>query len=1050
MSDRFDPEILFSLVPSFYRNNLGADDRKLIETVWDGLVRCVDAEYAAAYQIAQSVRPADVPVKTFYPWVFHRFSDWTTRKARHQHVVMRMDGNAYGRFPFLRFVDLASAKVYYAGTRREIESPWVLSNDPDPVQLFISYNSYALTNLFTGGAGFVRYVGTRLRLQSVVDGEFVDAADFASGSEVVVESASEWLRNQITGNGVLTGYDAEWFHDDFITRSAAEIDAASAEITLRHQCLWMFVTHASNGVTGSPGLEGVSVDDPSAEYPTITWPGGFRKGQVLEFIRFGAAYDIQYVNGPSAFRYREVVDADGSTYTIKRSKTDSRSQSLAVVNLVLDIPLYPAAVEVEAQLVRFPKALPVGVRVRVEDASGAQSFESDGQSSSFSLDRQVDPDVASVYVYNIDLTEVSVSSTRFELGRPLPIATVVEFAAPYHLPHDHARYTTTILAAAAYVDLPASRPMALTAGLAQDARYPVKVYVDGVLQPTTAYTFPSTTRVQKASGNYAVGQVIDVVYTDAEEVGDHVHARFSVDVADGDSLGSVSVTGISSRYPIEVETVEGTLVPGADTPLHVNRIVRITPDIAGPAKVYVDGAEAGQHFEAVLPARIDEDEAYVGTLDAADSMQDGIDAPTEVASGVDLALSRSGVDTLVRSSVAIEKAWFKNAYVDEHLIQNNLGLAVGVTDGGESTQRYKDAVLALFSAMWSNSSVATIENFACIVLGSAYCPAGVNRGIRRSGLTRVRAVEVPGGAIETAALREDIPDRQVGAVVPRLFAVSAFASLVDLEDVPALPFFAEDFSPDYRCGKRLDVRTPREITGVVDSFSADTFILESVLTDFIENEVWVGDLIRLTVTGEADPVFGRVAEVLDAHHLRLREAPANPDAAGYGELSYGTPTGYGGTVIGLAVTAFTLWTRSTRMLDVGLYLDEMLRDAIALADGEAYETARTRLVEVLRHHVFALRIDWDATTDQAALGYLKVLLERAKPAETRAIAYTEVNDGQIEDSFTGTVADHGVQVTSLWRSSVVGASYVGYAFAAASVAEIPVEPDLFGPDWWIP
>ncbi len=1045
MSARFDPDIFFSLIPSFYRDNLGSDDLRFLETLWDGLVRCVDADYARAYQIAQSVRPADVPVKTLYPWVFHRFLEWKSRKARHQHAVLRMDGNALGRFPFFRFVDLESARVYYAGTRREVNPPWVLSNDPDPFQLYASYFSAAA---YPTGIGVARMFGTRLRLQHVDSGALVDDATFASGNEVVVESAAEVLRNRVTGNGVLTGYDAVWFADDFVTASPATVDVAAASITLVHQCLWMFSTYALLGVTGTPGTAGVTLDSPNLDFPTLTWPGGFRKGQIIEVVRFGSAVTIPLVDGPSAFRYREVVDADGSTYQLKRAKADCRGLPVGLVNLVLDIPLYPKAVVVEPSLVRFPRALPPGVRVRIEDPSGSQAFESDGSSMSFALPRPVDPDTTSVFVFSLDLTKVSVTSRRFEFGRPLPSGFVAEVAAPYWFPHDHARWTQTILQAVDHVLLPATRPLALTAGLTMDARYPVKVYVDGVLLPVSAYSFASTVRINKTSGSFAAGQVVDVIYVDAESAQDHVHAMFSAVAADGSAISSVPVSEISDRYPVEVETASGELLPAANTPLQAGRVVQVHPAQAGPVRAFVHGAEVSQHFEAVVPARTDVDESYSGTIDSATAMQDGIDAPTVVVDGDQLSLVRVGSDTRVRSSAAVERAWFKNALVDEHLVQNNLGLAVGVLDGGESTQRYKDVVTALFAAMWSSSSVATLENFACIVLGSAYCPAGVNRGIMRADSGRVRVIETSAGVSSSIPLHATIPDRILGPTVSRLAAVSAFARLLDLSDVPWLPFFAEDFSPTYQPAKRLDARTPVVISGAVDSFDSSTLVLESLLSDFVSAEVWRGDLIKLTITGATDPVYGFVDAVLDAQHLRVRQAPDPALGAGWGELGYGAVTGWGGYIVDAAVTGYRIWTRRTRPVDVHLFLDEMLSAESALVDGESFDVAQTRLAAVLKHHVFALRLDWDATTDQAALGYLKVLLDRVRPAETRAVVYAEVNNGAIVDSFSGAIADHGVQVDRLWPRLFVGASYVGYAFMSETPVETSPEAAMFGPDWW--
>jgi hypothetical protein len=873
MSDRFDPEVLFSVIPSFYRNTLGTDDRLLLETLWDGLIRCIDAEYAHAVQIKESVKPATAPVKTFYPWVFHEFESWESRRARHRHVVMRQDGNADGRFAYPRFIDLDSAKVYYDGKRVDVSGRSVLTNDPDPAQLFLYYFSVSLL-------GFQWLVGARLDLLTVSGDTVVADTSFASGSEVVVESDAELFRYRMTGNGVETGCDVRWLDDSYVL-SAATVDVAESRVSLLRQCLWMFDTYQLPGFNfpGSPGTTGVVVDDPSAENPTITNPAGFRVGQVLEFVRIAPL-------AFKAYHYREVVETAGTTYTLQRSKTDSHGLNLSAVNLVLDIPIYPNGVEVEAGLVRFPSVLPPGIRVRVEDPSGSQSFESDGTSSSFSLDRVVDPDETSVFIFNVDLTAVEVTASRFEFGRPLQTGVIAECSAPYWMAHDHARWSTTILVAASYVDLPATRPMALTAGLVQDPRYPVKIYLDGSLMPEADYTFPSTTRIQKASGNFTVGQVIDVVYVDAEDVGDHVHVRSRVEVADGGSIDSVALDGLSLRYPTQVETVGVELLPAANTPVHRDAIVQVHPAVAGPAVVFVDGAAIGQHYEAVIPARVDVDEGYAGTLATADSMQDGIDAPDTTVTGSDLELTIVGRDTRVRSSAAILKAWFKNCTVDEHLIQNNLGLAVGLVDHGESTQRFKDVVLATYAALWSPSTRHAIENFACIVLGSNYTNAGTNRGVRTVDQTRYREVLTADGVV-TTALHATIPAREPGPTVPPLYAVSAHARLVDLADVAWLPVFAEAFSPTYRYAKRIDVRSDREESGVVDAFDSSTLILQSNLSDFIDWEVWPGDLIQLTIDGTTDPVYGRVDTVLDATHLRLREAPPTDKSLGWGELTWG-------------------------------------------------------------------------------------------------------------------------------------------------------------------
>jgi len=1031
MSDRFDPEIVFRIVPSIYKDQLPASDIEFLNTLWDGLIRCIDAEYAHALQVADSLKIDRAPILTFYPWIRHE-ATWATRKARHQHTVMRLNGSAGGIFIFPRFVDESSIKVYYNGTRRLLNSPSLFTNDLNASQLYKHYFSFFVD-------GYYHLSGSRIELRSLSGTNVVPDTSFAAGAEVVLESSEVLCRNRFSGDGNTTAIPITWY--DGVEEVSAVIDPNTAKVNLTHQCLWMSSTYALTPYLcpGRPGTVGVTIDSVSAEHPTITNAAGFVVGQVIEIVRFD-------VGSQKAYSYRETITENSQTYTVRRSRTDSHALNIAVVNLVLDIPLFPTPVVFESFFIRLSKPFPAGLRLRIEDPAGAQFVTTDGVSSSFRLEREIDPDTASAFVFNVDLTAVSVEPSLIDLGRPIQAACIVEYSASYWTEHDHARFSTILLSSSATVALPISRPLAVQSSFSEDPLYPIKVYRNGILLKSTDYSFTNTVTIQKASGTFTTGDRIDVVYVDLEEVEDHIHRVQYANIAANGALSAITFDEITDRYPVCAEVVSGTLLREEQTNINLNQIVQITPAVSGAASVFIEGAHVGDHFETLIPARVDVDEHYEGRLVSAESAQDGIDVSDFIQESPTLV--KSDRNTIFRSSSNPDVVWFKNSFVDEHLIQNNLGVAVGLLDDGESDLRYKNAVISLVAASWSPSTTEVIENFACIILGSEFAPEGRFRGVSINDQSRFFRLDTPTGEHQVG-LHKSIADRVSGSEVPRFFAVSSFARVLSTADVPWMPFFAEHFSETFRAAKRLDVRKPREVSGDVTSFDSMTLILTASLARFITWEVWTGDVIRLTVAGSSTFIYGRVVEVISETELRLNEAPPVFSEAGWGDLGFGSTTGWGGYLVDADVTDFMIWTRETRQIDAHLFFDEPLSQTVTLTDGEIYEIAQERLSTALGAHVFGLRLDWDALSSQKALRYLKVFLNRVRPAETQAVVYAECNNGAIVDKFSGGVGDHGISVNPIPRSVIVGYSFVGYSFVAPSLVEVPVEPAMLGPDWWL-
>lgn len=1023
----FNPQDLFNALPTFFSEQLASFDRELLGKYWEAMVRVVDAEYVRLFETVDSVKVREAKVFSTYPWVYQEFDGWTSRRTRHQHLIRRLAGDSSGIFYLGRFVDPTKVKVYYDGYRQRLTLPTIITNEQNSSQL--------MTLLGLPGED----IGTRIEMRTVTDGETVASTAFGDPTkEVVIEAERELHQGLIINDGSLTSVDAGWYDetDAFITEGI-EIDPDFASLKVESRLL--------------NNLAEYSIDNVSAEYPTVTLTSGFRAGQILRVLRLnGNVHD-------------ELIDADGPTYQLKYSKTEAGSSQVAAVLLVYNFQLYPNGVTIEANRLVFATPVPVGVRVRVVDPSGTQSILVTTARRIIPLTSPVDPDATSVFVFNVDMTDIDVTASGYDWKRPMLNQTVVAFSAPLVHGHDHARHTEVVLSAKNTITLPSDRPLAINADLTESARYPVKVYVDGQLLKSSLYTFVSTTSIQKVSGTFNPGERLDVLYTDAEEIESHIHFQQNEDVADNQSKSVVEFEEElePSRYPISVETEDGPLIPMASHPVALNRFVQLRPTIDGPTRVFTEGIARGLNYRYTVPTRVDDSEGYKGTLVSAEALQDSLDQPTNVSTDDSLIISRSGDETVVESDVAYAVGWFKNAKVDEHRLNDVLGLPIGFLDGGESSARYRDVLMSLYAAYYRGSQKDTLENFGCIILGSDFArKGGLNRGVEvLDSELRVRRVEDANGSQADVALHASIPDRIVGPNVPVFFAASAYCQLVDrdLTEIPYLAFFAESLSADYRYAKRMDVWVPDEHSSTVSSYDKNTGELVDWSADFIDWEVWPRDLIKLTTAGvdehsiAAATVFARVERVIDRHTLIVR-IDLDTATSGWGEPDgWGETTGWGGFLAEDDLESYTIWTRRTRRLDTYKFFDEMLDDSQALADGESVQKVNALLSSILRHSVFVVQVAWAANQDVSRLDELKLFLNTTKPAEVGYFAYTKVNDDSgITDLLEGAVVDRGPELIPDGRYTMIGLDFIESMFIAPNTELAGIGSVTFDDSWWDP
>lgn len=706
----------------------------------------------------------------------------------------------------------------------------------------------------------------------------------------------------------------------------------------------------------------------------------------------------------------------------------------------------------------FNKPIPSGQTIRITDRAMTQSFVTSGFQSVIALQQPVNPDTTSVFLCGLDLTAIQITSSGVNLNRPLKIGAEINLEAALWTPHDHARLTfVNINQFATNIPIPITRPLALTPNITEDPRYPIKVYVNGLLLNSTGYVFSNTTQIQLTTP-LLIGDRIDVIYVDAEDSVGHAHITQITDVvSDGIfSAATMPEKVDSSRYPFYVETYAttytsgvGTLISDADVTTTDDLIFAVNPTIAGPISVYLEGIVEALEFRTIIDPRVDESERYEGTLISAERLQGGIDVPSKTSSGETLVVRRSGSRTVVESNYDFKSAWFINALVDEHTLSETLGTIVGLPDRGETDDQYVRVIKSLYTALYKGSQTSTIENFACHILGSDIATqSGANRGYYQDNDQTYLRVGDQNVLVDSA-----IPVRPAPATVPQFFAPNAHCEIIEhnLLDAPNndkrtwLAFIAEAFSDDYRYAKRLDQYSPELLDSITGTYNPESSILTDYSVNFEEYEIWKGDLIEAT---RSDGLITRtrVLEVLDAYNIRVTlpitrirygwggtRTPVGTNTGWGGDNAVSLPqserSGWGGVAGSTSITRYKIWCRKTRRKDSHLFTDEMLDAARALSDGESVQIVSQKMATLLSRFLFMVRIDWNAHKDSRKLADLKAFLDRVKPADTNYAAFAEFNNSEgVSDKVEARIIDREADLSFIPRYTFISEDYMNYMY----------------------
>jgi len=658
----------------------------------------------------------------------------------------------------------------------------------------------------------------------------------------------------------------------------------------------------------------------------------------------------------------------------------------ATVYKVIDLEVTKGKIQFsEKGLQASNQTFPTNVIVRASDCSGSLGTAVVTPVRTVEFARKFEPETRKGWMLGGEITggyECDDQDVSFH--RSFQPGTVLLVEAALWVENDHAEYREVLAAPTNQVSVPVTRPFALDPLMIELQDFPVQFFINGHLLARDTYFFPSTTTIRLNVGIMPAGVTVDLFYVDLEDPLPHRHVREAVRVLSPTSAFELS-DYVSDRFSRYVS------VGGVEVSNPVQRMFRqdghflaFTMPIPAGTMLRVRGAHRSHRYWHEI------DPEFV----RADYLQDGID---EKAPGMPQGWSiqlpwNDGFDVpssgLLDADEAVEDAWFVNAWVDERTAYANFGSLIGLDR--PTSDDYVKVLRALIPGSYMGSTPNVLESMGCIVLGSDY--------LLLPGKVDSIDNDVATVGDRTYVLDLSVPSRvAAGQAYGRYHAVTQYVRILDEWDpFDEIVFMAYQFSEDYSFARTVDIHRSHILNATNANYSRYRGTLIDTAVDFIEEEVWQGDLVRLfSVTAPATPLFGRVTKV-EQHSLTI--TIGIPYAAvGYGNYGYGTFL-YGSGWDLIAIPSYTVWTRRTDRQDVWRHLDE------ALAEDIPYLSAR--LHDLLSPFVFLAEVRWEAIRSGQALNDLTWFLDRSKPADTEYIAYTRVQeDSPLAEVIEGVVGD---------------------------------------------
>lgn len=913
----YDPSPLLDFVPSFWRDYY--ENREQITRLWEAFARLMNDEFAQIEQVNNASNPGTCPDFIYHTYLYRKLEDWKFYGVPHSHYRADFRALAGQTIFYLGFFpDLSKVQVYLNGKLVNIET--------DPFIITFTQDS---TQPGTNPAG------ARLIFE-----------DPKAASTPITVVTDKWL-HQTTTEITSAGLSSVSFPED--------VDPDSVKVVIEKL-----------NMTGSLDVTATGFSWKNLT-PSVPDTRVFRRGETYEILD---------------------TIANASTFVTVNTETNFVStpitnHSTAKIYRVINLDISDGKVSFEGNILSFSgQTFPVSMRVRAADAYGSESAIPDRQSNSISFSRSFDPSSQAVYFLNgrIDGGYIaSASEVLFE--RSFMVGVVLTVSGAIEKANDHASARIVMTTVTDIVNLDPTRPLYLTAGLAERPEYPVLVFVDGVLQHPDTYTFLTSSKIQLAAP-IGPGNVVDVVYVDLEEPQAHLHVQESFRV--GLPTSALQLEDYVSLNLAPTVSVDGKIMSSPDEVKFSadGKFINFAQYLPEGTLVEVRGARPSYKYYHDIDIEIIR-AAY---------LQNGIDQRSaSIPAGWTIQLVWDDgfliTDGLLESDAKIEDAWFVDAYVDEKTAYLNFGVLLGLYR--ETSPEYVDVIRAVFSGNYMGSQPETIENYGCIILGSDYLT-------KAATITKMTPEEVQANG-EIYDLMSDVPARvEPAKEYPKYKAISAAMRVIDQWDTfDALAVIGDRFSDDYTFAQTLDTHRLSILEGGNATFYAAEKRMDDPNVDFIEEEVWVGDLVAMyDAATPTVPAYGRITRV--ERHSIWADVPISVIVSGYGEGYYGQWV-YGGGYSIIPIDSYKIWNRKTDRLDLWEWLDEALPDSVPYL--------ASVLHDLLSAFVFLVEIRWAAVGDDAVLRDAIRFIDRVKPADTDYIPYTKPYEGTLEEKIDGALDD---------------------------------------------
>jgi len=937
-----------------------------IRTFWEGLLRAANDEWLQLGQLKNSNYLSSVPTYILNEHLYRRIEDWEDTGVFHRHYKVTFRATAF-------------QKIFYPGIFLEGETARV----------------YVEGKQLDGQAGDFRVVH---------DQDSTQPAPNPRGSRVILTMGVP------AGASVQVFPQRETFWIDH-TFAAPQTVFTFARYT---NPLSVQVIIDSVDITGETQID---IAGTTLSYKTSMATSSLTQ----DLRRFYPGELIRVVDG--SLIQRLVVTQDVASLSIPIAVSPT-----AQVFREINIDVSPGKVKLDAtRLYLEGQSFPPNTRVRVIDGDTAQTYDIVKLTDVIEFDTDINPATAVVtYLSGVIYDGTAITTSELTLDRSFQIGVRIHVKGTFHEDHDHASYHVKLAAASDRASVPRTRPWVISPGGGELPDFPLEVHVDGMLQHPDQYVLlpgeeSFTVRFMNGSSpNYLPENTeIDFFYVDEEDDRLHRHVNDRFKTADGQIAYALSAPH-SDKYPLRL-SVDGVLQNNpANYSYTPNRdFVHVDPAITNGSIVKVWGERLELPYQAWVDTDIEEGDFTeldmpVSRVTGAEYLQNGIDPNTDT--GIVQLPRQTTTDApevgfsikpdynmtsafLLMSSAIIEDAWFVNGFVDEQTAWRNFGSIVDIRR--DSSQQYGRVLQALFAAYYRGSQGYTLENFVCLIMGSSFLD--LQGRLTRTVDTTARryAVVQDKEGDKEYDLSKIIPDRLMATkALPRLHALTAYARDIDLteENFPWLPVIAEDFAVDYSFAKRFDVKTNAVISGVDPIYDPRTQEFVDTTKNFVdgdEGEVWRNDLITVHWT-DGSRSFGRVQEIIDKTILRVT-LTVPEGGLGWGEGAWGGAPpgiihGWGGLYQPSTIDSYEIAVRKTRRIDTHRFLDQL--------DSEDFHYVSGVLLPIFRPFTILMRFHWEGLQD-GFLTDVKKFLETAKPASSRYIAFTQVNEDEgISDDVT--------------------------------------------------